>query len=440
MFENAKNIFISGIGGIGASGLARLLKARDVAVCGSDIEDTSLTRSLRSEGIAVFKGNKAKNIPPACDLLIYSAAVPSDNPERKAAKKLKIPEISYPEAVAELVRDYELIAVAGTNGKSTTTAMIAKIADLAGLDPSFLVGTVTADFETNARLGKSKYFILEADEYRRAFLNYSPAIAVITNIELDHLDYFQDRADIEKAFAEFISKIKPGGCLIYNAGDVAVDKLAKASAVRSISFALRPPATMTPQSIDLHSLPMPGDYNRENALAAAAVAQVLGIANSTIVTALTGFRGSWRRFERLGKAGKAQIISDYAHHPAALRAVTDAAVKEFGPKILAVFQPHQHNRTKKLFGDFVRVIKDSPIKDWVIPEIFDVKGRERSPDQNVSSADLVKAASGGIKHIQYASGLLEAEKIIRRAIPDYDAVILMGAGDIYKIAENLVND
>ena len=438
MLEGRKNIFIVGIGGIGVSGLARLLRARGVEVSGSDLEQSPKTEALVRERIPVAVGHREENLPAGAELLIYSAAVPDTNPERKMARDRSIPEMSYAEALGELVNQYELIAVAGTNGKTTTAAMVAEILQQAGLDPSALVGSIVKNWGSNVRIGKGKYFVLEADEYRRAFLHYDPTVAVITNIEADHLDYFKDLDDVKKAFLEFAMRIRPGGCLVYNAASAGAAEIAKEANGRKISFALRPPSNITAQSVDVTALQVPGEFNRENALAAAAAAQVLGVAKAHIDAGLRSFAGTWRRFERLGKVGNTQIISDYAHHPTGVKVTLEAAESVFGKKILAVFQPHQHNRTKKMLKEFVAAFGKSAVRDLIIPEIFEVRGREETADQDISSADLVKALTAAGKHAQYAANLDECEKMVKRVLPEYDCVIFMGAGDIYKVAEKLL--
>ena len=438
MLEGRKNIFIVGIGGIGVSGLARLLRARGVEVSGSDLEQSPITEALAREGIPVAVGHREENLPERAELLIYSAAVPDTNPERKMARDRSIPEMSYAEALGELLSQYELIAVAGTNGKTTTAAMVAEILQQAGLDPSALVGSIVKNWGSNVRIGKGKYFVLEADEYRRAFLHYDPTVAVITNIEADHLDYFKDLDDVKKAFLEFAMRIRPGGCLVYNAASAGAAEIAKEANGRKISFALRPPSNITAQSVDVTALQVPGEFNRENALAAAAAAQVLGVAKAHIDAGLRSFAGTWRRFERLGKVGNTQIISDYAHHPTGVKVTLEAAESVFGKKILAVFQPHQHNRTKKMLKEFVAAFGKSAVRDLIIPEIFEVRGREETADQDISSADLVKALTAAGKHAQYAANLDECEKMVKRVLPEYDCVIFMGAGDIYKVAEKLL--
>ena len=398
LFDKVKKLHIVGASGIGVSALAEILRQKGAAVSGSDIETT---------------GHKPENVPADTELLIYSNAVAEDNPERERARELRIKEMSYPEALGEFISDKKVIAVAGTNGKTTTTAMIGWIMEKAGYDPTVIVGSKVLAWDSNAQLGKSEWVVIEADEYKRAFLNYRPDIAVITNIALDHLDYYKDLDDIKKAFSEFRSNLKPGGVLIEN--------------------------TVVEPSENLN-LQVPGRFNRENAAAAAAAAKALGISEDKIRSGLASFTGTWRRFERVGKLDKAEIISDYAHHPDGVRVTLEAAAAAYkSKKILAVFQPHQHNRTKKLFKEFVSAFCGADyVNDFVISEIFDVAGREENKDQDVSSKDLVREIQKSGKNVSYASDLADCEKQIRDRVHDFDAIIIMGAGDIYKVADDLV--
>ncbi|OGE84202.1 MAG: hypothetical protein A2846_02480 [Candidatus Doudnabacteria bacterium RIFCSPHIGHO2_01_FULL_49_9] len=422
MEKKYNKIHIIGSQGIGLSALAGLLSAAGARISGSDLETG---------------GHGAANVPLDADLIIYSNAVPSDNPERDRARELKIPESSYPQALGEFARGKKVIAVSGTNGKTTTTAMIGWIMEKAGFDPTVIVGSSVLDWNKNYRAGKGDWIVLEADEYKRAFLNYVPDIAVITNIALDHLDYYRDLDDIKQAFTEFITKLKPSGILVYNLEDentVAVSSDpspgdGEGQRERSLigfvhgNFKLR----------------VPGQFNQQNAAAASAVCRVLGISQKTIEGALATFRGTWRRFERVGRLGSTEIISDYAHHPDGVRAVLAAANEIYGGKTLAVFQPHQHNRTKKLFAQFVEAFSASPVNDIIISEIFDVAGREQTADQDVSSKDLVREIKKCGKHVIYANNLQDCETMTRELAKDYNAIIIMGAGDIYKVADKLVN-
>ena len=410
----AKKIHIVGIGGIGVSALAKILAAEGAVVSGSDLETG---------------GHKAENVSAETELLIFSNAVPENNPERARARELGIRQISYPEALGEFCEGKKIIAVAGTNGKTTTTAMIGVILEQAGLDPAVIVGSRVLAWNSNARVGKSEYVVLEADEYKRAFLNYEPDIAVITNIAPDHLDYYKDLEDIKTAFFQFTQKIKPGGVLIFNVADENTGTVADRFQGESIGFA----------DSGNFQLQIPGQFNLANASAAAAVARVLGIPQKTIEAALTAFTGTWRRFERIGLFRGADIISDYAHHPDAISGTLAGAAEKYSNNILAVFQPHQHNRTKKLFSEFVKVFCESPVNDIIISEIFDVAGREDFRDQDISSKDLVKEIKKSGKNAVYFKNLEECEQEIRDRKGKYQAIIIMGAGDIYKVADRIVN-
>ncbi|OGE76013.1 MAG: hypothetical protein A3K05_04915 [Candidatus Doudnabacteria bacterium RIFCSPHIGHO2_01_48_18] len=412
---SAKKIHIVGISGAGVSALAVLLRQQGAVVSGSDLETG---------------GHSAENVPADAELLIYSNAVPEDNAERAKAREMGIRQLSYPEALGEYSSGKKIIAVSGTNGKTTTTAMIAAILTEAGLDPTVLVGSKVLAWGSNARLGKSEYLVLEADEYRRAFLNYNPDIVVVTNIAPDHLDYYKDLEDIKTAFFQFTQKIKPGGVLVYNVEDESVSWVAQKYGGQAIGFAA---------STTNYKLRVPGKYNKANAQAAAAVAAVLGIGDETIKYALESFAGTWRRFERVGKFGETEIISDYAHHPDSVRGTLEAAAKIYdNKKVLMVFQPHQHNRTKNLFHEFVQAFCDSPVDDILLAEIFEVAGREETADRDVSSKDLQVAIAKCGKNARYAKSLADCEEQLRKIAKQYDAVIIMGAGDIYKVADKLV--
>lgn len=440
MLEKAKKIFICGIGGIGISALARILKAQGVDISGSDLSDSEITRDIEALGLNIVIGQKTENLAPGTDLLIYSSAVPVDNPERAGAKKRGISEMSYPEALGELSRSCEkVIAVAGTNGKTTTTAMIGRILEDAYEDPTVVVGSKVLSWNSNARIGSKKYLVLEADEYRRAFLNYQADVAVITNIEADHLDYYKDIDDIKSAFSEFLKNVKTGGAVIYNADDLASAEVVGGSSLKKIGFGFAGAADITPQSLPNLNLMTPGRFTLANALAAAAATHFLGISWLDVRKGLENFTGTWRRFEKIGRVGKTDIISDYAHHPTGLRVLLETAFDVYSNRaILAVFQPHQRNRTKKLFKDFVKSLCESEIYDFILPEVFDVPGRDAQKDRDISSKDLVRELGACGKHAEYAANLKEAEAMVRERLDAYDVILIVGAGDVYKIANNLV--
>lgn len=445
-----RKIFVAGIGGIGVSALIKILKAEGHSVQGSDAEISEITDDLGRFGISVVIGHRAENLPTDTELLIYSSAVPETNPERMRAKRLGIKELTYAAAVGEYAQDKRVIAVAGTNGKTTTTAMIGWVMEQAGLDPTVIVGSKVLAWNSNARVGQSDWLVVEADEYRRAFLNYHPDIAVITNIQPDHLDYYKDLDEIKIAFGAFVGQIRPEGALVYNPDD---------SNTKSVINHTSPTLTLLPwpqffspparggdeegvgEERSSYSLKIPGKYNISNALAAAAVCRHLGIPDQSVMFALSTFTGTWRRFEKVGQCQNAEIYSDYAHHPDGLRALFEMLIEEFSDKkVLVVFQPHQHNRTKMLFRDFVQTFCSSRVENIIISEIFEVAGREESQDQDVSSQDLVKEIRACGKNIDFAKNLLETETQIRAVAKNYDMIVLIGAGDIYKVAKNLAHE
>lgn len=454
--KNPRHIHCVGIGGFGMSALAGLLREQGHTITGSDQQDSPLLRPLLQAGIRLEISKSNSPLPKNTELLIYSVAIPEENWERQAGKKLGLPEMTYFQALGQLSKNYQnRIAVAGTNGKSTTTAMIAWIFQQAGYHPTAIIGSPLIATGRNFMHGREQYFIVEACEYRRNFLSLQPTDVVITNIEADHLDYFHDINDITNAFESFTQNVQNNGRLFLNGDDPIlkntfnpqkketwwyglqnrqVDFHAKLlpSTPGINRFALKDVAESETAEIQLT---LPGDYNATNALAAASVARAHKIPLSTIKKALESFRSTWRRFQRLPDFQGAIVISDYAHHPSAI-AVTIKAARNFYPdkRIIAIFQPHQRNRTKKLFNDFVKTLGRADL--ILLPEIYEVAGREESQDQNISSqhlqAQLIKN-----KPTFFLTDLEETrKKIITTASPN-DVLLFMGAGDIYQLAESL---
>lgn len=427
-------IHLIGIGGIGVSALAQYYLSKGHKVSGSDLVPSEITDLLKSKGAKVFIGkHKAKNIQRDIDLLVFSPAVPKNNPELLRAKSYKKKAISYPEAVGELTKQYYTIAIAGAHGKSTTTAMLGIVLEKAGLDPTVIVGTKVKEFgNSNFRAGKSKLLVIEACEYDSSFLHYSPKVIVITNVDKEHLDYFKTFYNVKKAFLDFVIRLPADGFLVFNAGNLQIPVPEKPS-FRTIGYSLKQPEARKIKKV----LGVPGLHNVSNALAALQVAKILEIPNEIIFKVLSEFKGTWRRFEiispKIKKFKNFKIISDYAHHPNEISATLEAVKQKYRKKrIWCVFQPHQYQRTHYLFNDFVKVFRESDIDNIIITDIYDVAGREtKLISKRTSSKKLVEKIER--KNVIYLP-LEKVEKHIKVNVGPGNILIIMGAGDIYKLA------
>ncbi|MFW6283134.1 MAG: UDP-N-acetylmuramate--L-alanine ligase, partial [Minisyncoccales bacterium] len=350
-------IHFIGIGGIGTSALAQYYIKKGHKVSGSDINSSEITNLISEKGGKVYIGEqKAENINKNLDLVIYSPAISKNNPELKKAKKLNIKTKNYPEALGKLTEKHFTIAVSGTHGKSTTTAMASKILIKANLDPTVIIGTKLKEFNnSNCRVGSSEYLLIEADEYHRSFLNYSPDIIILTNIEKDHLDYYKNLDDIIDAYKKYISKISKSGIVIANKEDSNIRNILKSFNVKREWFSLKEEETFCLKK----NLKVPGVHNLYNALAAVKLGKVLKIDKQIILEALSQYSGSWRRFEQNKiqfKKGEITLINDYAHHPTEIEATLIAARGRYeNKKIWCVYQPHQHQRTVALYDDFIEI-------------------------------------------------------------------------------------
>jgi len=417
-------IHFIGIGGIGVSALAQYYKAQGAAVSGSDLAQSEIADFLAGQGMQIMIGNSAEHVSAGIDLVIYSPAVKPKNPELQQALALGIITKSYPEALGELTKQYTTIAVSGSHGKSTTTAMIALILIKAGIEATVIVGTKLKEFNgTNFRAGASKYLVIEACEYDGSFLNYNPKIIVITNVDKEHMDYFKTFANVKKTFKNFIVRLPKDGLLVFNNDDKNIPWIRN-----SVGYSLRQKEAAKLKKI----LKVPGQHNVSNALAALAVARKLGVKDSISFKALSEFKGSWRRFEMI-KTKPYTVISDYGHHPNEVMATLKAAREKFGrQKMWLIFQPHQYQRTFYLFKDFVKLFKAANIDHIIISDIYDVAGREeKNINAKINSEILVKKI--GRKNVQYMP-LDAAQKFVKEHIESGEVLIIMGAGDIYKLA------
>jgi len=432
------NIHFIGIGGIGVSALAQYYLSNGHKIRGSDLVSSETTELLKKKGIKIIIGeHKTENLSKNTDLVIYSPAVSKNNPELKIAQKNKIKCQSYPEALGELTKKYFTIAISGTHGKSTTTAMTALILIKAGLDPTVILGTKLKEFgNSNFRKGQSKYLIIEADEWKASFLNYFPKIIALTNIEKEHLDYYKDINHILRTYQEYISHLPEKAILIINKKDKNISQLKKTK------LKIKDYSSQQKQIKQLKKiLKVSGEHNVLNASTALTIAQALKISDQTSFRALSEYKGAWRRFEEKSfkiKNLKFKIISDYAHHPTEINATLKAARERFPhEKIWCVFQPHQYQRTFYLFEDFVKTFKQAidklNINKIIITDIYDVAGREKGNIKNKINSEKL------VKEINKSSVIyLPKEKIInylKKNVKGKEIIMIMGAGDIYKIIE-----
>jgi UDP-N-acetylmuramate--alanine ligase len=462
-FDHIRAIHFVGIGGIGMSGVAEILAEAGVSVSGCDLRRSPATDLLESRGIAVAIGHDREHLE-GVDLVVVTAAVKGANDEIDQARRRGIRIVRRAEMLGELVRGKRGIGVAGTHGKTTTSAMVATVLAEAGLDPTVMIGGMVGNFGGNAKSGKSEFVVVEADEYDRTFHELHPQIAVVTNIEADHLEYYGSFEAIEEAFEIFVRGIAPGGLLIGCIDDPAVASLvARLSgsqvaergnpatrqpdnpALRTISYGLSENAQVRAVNISFESrgsrfevpgvgwfkLFVPGEHNVRNALAAIAVGRELGIEPATIALGLAKFLGVDRRFQILGDYAGAIIVDDYAHHPTEIRATLDAARRGYPQRrVVALFQPHLYSRTRDFADDFALALKTADIA--IVAPIY--AAREK-PLEGVS-ARMIADAESGIEFLDRSNNEIYNE--MRRRLEPNDIFITMGAGDVHEIAEMLV--
>jgi UDP-N-acetylmuramate--alanine ligase len=449
-------VHLVGVGGIGLSAIARVLHGWRYSVTGSDQQETPLTRELAEEGIVVHQGHSAKWVGEA-DLVIISSAVPEDNPEITEAMRRGVPVVKREQILGELTAGRTTIAVAGTHGKTTTSAMIAWILTQAGLDPTFIVGGVLQNLGTNARAGVGPHFVIEADEYDRAFLGIRPDVAVVTTLEHDHPDCYPTFEEMQKAYLDFASSVAEGGLLIVCGDDPEARLLGNLllGAQRQVeSYGLSPEqdwwakgtqlgnhavfevkrriGEQNGKSLGTCALQVPGRHNVLNALAALAASVRVGVDFGAAAAALTRFQGTARRFEVKGQADGVTVVDDYAHHPTELRATLAAAqIKYPGRPIWAVFQPHTYSRTAALLEDFAAAFSDA---DHVI--VTGIYAAREHNTLGISGGDVV--ARMDHPDACYTETLDDAVSILVARVQAGDVVITLGAGDGYLIGERVL--
>ena len=453
-FNSPCHIYFVGIGGISMSGLAELLFREGFNVSGSDRNSSDLTRALEAKGITVYYGENSSHITADIDCAVLTSAVKDTNLEFQAIREKGIPWLSRAELLGQLMKNYEVsIAVSGTHGKTTTTSMISEILLHAGTDPTLSIGGILKTIGGNIRIGGSRYFVAEACEYTNSFLSLSPTIGMILNIEEDHLDFFKDLAHIRRSFRQFAELIPPEGCLIINADIPDYEEISKGLPCRVITYSAGDvPADYCPEQISYDELGMPsfvlrgpdggtqsfrlqvpGLHNVSNAAASIALADCLSVEREVTAEALAAFSGTARRFEHKGSVGGVTIIDDYAHHPTEITATLKAAANYPHKSLWCVFQPHTYTRTKAFLPEFAKALS---LADHVV--LADIYPARETDTLGISSKDLQEEILRLGGKSTYLPSFEEIEKFLLKNCINGDLLITMGAGDVVKIGESLL--
>ena len=444
------NFHFIGIGGIGMSGLASLLLEAGYKVSGSDLNANALIERLKVKGGKIYIGHQAEQVNGA-EVVVYSSAVKPDNPELEMARKKKLPILSRGELLALLMEDKKGIAIAGTHGKTTTSAMVACILEKAGLSPTVIVGGCINNTGTNAWWGKGEFLVAESDESDGSFLRLHPYIAVVTNVEADHLDYYQNLEAVVNAFSEFLCNLRPGGCAIIWGDDERLRLLAKGLNIPYLSFGLTSGQDIEARHLSLNgtgsqfelfaqgrkvctvNLPFPGWHNVLNALAALAVAAALDINLEIATVALKEFKGVGRRLEIKGEKDGVLVIDDYGHHPTEIKA-TLSAIKQRWPRrrLITVFQPHRYSRTQALYSEFLDAFAETD--ELILTEIY---AACESPIAGVSGKWLAEGVAKK-RSVYYCPDFEAVLKKLNSMVKEGDIVLTLGAGNIWQIGESLL--
>jgi UDP-N-acetylmuramate--alanine ligase len=444
-----KKFHLIGAGGVGMSGLGQLLLNNSSLVSGSDTEESTAVDKLLGSGADIKIGHHAENLIPDADAVVISAAIQNDNPELQAAYEKGILVYKYAEMLGMLCGRYNTIAIAGTHGKSTTSGWLVYCLQQLGIDTNFIIGAEISQLGVSSGTGQSEYFIAEACEYDRSFLNLRPQIGCVLNIEQDHLDYYKNEDEIIEAFAEFALGTRAGGTLVVNTDDINASKIVKQlkrnkdgnaegyyGPIKVVTFGFSKGCTYRARRIKLRdgcyrfevclygkslgstSVCLPGKHNILNALAVIAMGTEAGLEAKQIMKVLDGFTGMDRRFMPKGTAREIMVLDDYAHHPTEIKATLKAVRERHDPRRLwCVFQPHQYSRTRFLLDDFAESFKLADVT--IVPEIYFVR------DTELSRALFIESFDGICEHL-------------RNEVQPGDLVITMGAGDIWKVADEYI--
>lgn len=452
MYQKEYHIHFVGIGGIGMSGIAEILLKLGYRVSGSDAKQTDITRRLESLGCTVFEGHRAENVEGA-NVVVTSTAIKKDNPEVQAAKKDYIPIIPRAEMLAELMRLKYSIAVAGAHGKTSTTSMTAAVLEKGGLDPTVVIGGVLKSVGSNAMHGLGDFIVAEADESDGSFLKFSPSIAIVTNIDREHLDYYDSLNSIKKAFVNFIARVPFYGLSILCLDSESVQDILPEIKGRYVTYGLNTRAEYQARNISFEgttsrfsvyylddllgeiTLNLPGVHNVTNCLASIAVGMELNVPFKTIKCALETIQGVKRRLELKGEADGVTVVDDYGHHPTEIKATLLAARESWPDKrIVAVFQPHRFSRTQALFDEFTRAFYNSD-KLLVLP----IYPAGENPIEGVDSESLCKKITErGHKNALHVNSHEEVLAILVKYLKKDDLLLTLGAGNVVRVGENFL--
>lgn len=446
MRRKVRHIHFVGIGGIGMSGIAEVLINLGYAVSGSDLSQSETTQRLSSLGAVICYGHNAANLKKA-DVVVTSTAVRADNPEVVEAHRRMIPVIPRAEMLAELLKMKFSIAVSGSHGKTTTTSMVSTILASGGLDPTMVIGGKLASIGSNAKIGRGSVIVAEADESDGSFLKLSPSLAVITNIDREHLDHYRDIAEIKEAFLQFANIVPFYGSTIICADDSNCREIIPAVKRRLITYGLTAPADYRADNLSFSGaashftvrygkdilgdieLKVPGLFNVSNALAAVAVARELDMAFAAISDGLSKFGGVQRRLEVKGRTDGVTVVDDYGHHPTEIKATLAAARQVWKDRVICIFQPHRYTRTKALYNDFLHAFDDA---DKLI--LTDIYAASEDPIEGVNSANLCAGiTAAGHNDVSYIADFdAIVDRLCDMAKPK-DCIITLGAGNVWKV-------
>jgi UDP-N-acetylmuramate--alanine ligase len=449
-----RQIHMVGIGGIGMSSIAEVLLNRGYDVTGSDLEASDVTERLEAHGATIYEGHAAEQVGTA-DVVVHSSAIdPAENPETREAERRRISLIPRAEMLGELIRMKYGVGIAGTHGKTTTTSMAGLVVAEGGFDPTVIVGGKVTAFGSNAVTGEGDVIVIEADEYDRTFLRLTPSVAVITSIEEDHLDVYDDLPDIQQAFTEYANSVPFFGSAILCLDDPNVQAIVGDIERRVTTYGTTRQAEVRADNIrrdgletrfdvlrrDAHlgtvTLQVPGMHNVRNALAAVAVGLELEVDFDEIRDGLSGFTGVRRRFERIGEGDGVVVIDDYAHHPTEIRATLDAASQGFPDRrIVAVFQPHLYSRTRDFLGDFARSFFNT---DRLV--LTDIYGSREAPIEGIEGRRLAdRAEQFGHRDVHYVPDKTDLPGRLDDLTAPGDVVLMLGAGDIWRYSRSFVD-